>query len=209
MTLYASRTSNARIRWWDKGKKINRLILSLFTFDVEYDSVQSTAIDFSISVYSASIYQQLTFLIFPFEKCFLSLNKLKLNCLNIYLYKIRKYVSLWYFERIFQLNVDIYNIISMPILTSCNREDFILRNCISKTIVSTFAAIAKISKVHSCSQQGGFYTGKLVIRSSRVNHWTCPKEMDGDHVASARFLVVAWFYHLYTFIYSSFIFSDR
>jgi len=57
MTLYASRTSNnARIRWWEKGEKINKLILSLFISSVEHDSVKSVA-DFFIDIYSGIIYQ--------------------------------------------------------------------------------------------------------------------------------------------------------
>jgi len=56
MTLYASRTSNnARIRWWEKGGKINKLILSLFIFSVEHDSIKSVAIDF-LSIYIAVLH---------------------------------------------------------------------------------------------------------------------------------------------------------
>lgn len=57
MTLYASRTSNnTKIHWWEKGGKINKLILSLFIFGVERDSVKSVVINFSVSVYGGSIY---------------------------------------------------------------------------------------------------------------------------------------------------------
>jgi len=42
-----------------EGKKINKLILSLFILGVERDSVKSVAIDSSISTYSGTIYQEL------------------------------------------------------------------------------------------------------------------------------------------------------